>query len=215
MKHHPAFDFPAEEELLRAGGWVKRGRQNRLIKSAPRYGQYFWVDFARDASPPEFVGEHPAIIVRGAGSVYETCSVVPVTTSPQHGRKHSYKLQKNPNPNPRAGDVWAVCDHVQTINLNRIRPFKNRTGHHVFPRVCPEDLVQVASYVRAAFPQIFIGDAVSVPQHPAKTHGSSPVHELAKRIERETGAKPPMTDNAPQIGPSGRPILTLAKKLGT
>lgn len=211
MQNPAAFDFPDADELLRRRGWVRRGRTNRLIAAAPRLGQYFWVDFARDATPPEFVGEHPGIVIRAAASVHDTCTVVPVTSSPQVGRVNVYKLRTNPNPNPRAGDVWAICDHLYTINLCRIRPFTNRTGNHVYPRLMQEDLQGVIECVRRAFPHVFREQAKA--QSPiAAPPVTSPVHELTNRIAEATGAAV-AADEAPKFGPSGRRILTLTHKV--
>src|SRR3546814_9470875 len=39
----------------------------------------YWVDFPHDAYVPEFVNEHPGIIIRAANSLSDTCIILPVT----------------------------------------------------------------------------------------------------------------------------------------
>ena len=67
-----SYPFPSDA-ALEAAGWVKRHDCSPKIGSTARVGQYFWVDFPRDAFAPEFVGEHPALVVRAARKLHDTC----------------------------------------------------------------------------------------------------------------------------------------------
>src|SRR4051812_36947187 len=88
--------FPSDAEV-EARGWVKRHDCARKIQSTPRVGQYFWIDFPRDAFAPEFVGEHPGIVIRAARRLHDTCVVVPLTTRrPNEDERHVYQLGQNP-----------------------------------------------------------------------------------------------------------------------
>jgi hypothetical protein len=68
--------FPTDGELD-AAGWVRKSRRDRRILSRPRVGQYCWVDFPHDAYVPEFVGEHPGVVIRAARSLNDT-DVTPI-----------------------------------------------------------------------------------------------------------------------------------------
>lgn len=93
--------FPSDDEI-RAAGWVRISRRDRLITSTPRVGQYFWIDFPHDAYPPEFVGEHPGIVVRAARQIHDTCIVVPLTSTPQVEAKHTHQLTQSESGVTRA-----------------------------------------------------------------------------------------------------------------
>src|SRR3546814_4906714 len=58
----------------------------------------YWVDFPHDAYVPEFVNEHPGIIIRAANSLSDTCIILPVTSAQQKAGTHFHQLSKNPNP---------------------------------------------------------------------------------------------------------------------
>lgn len=145
------------DALCARHGLIKPSRRELRINSAPRVGQYFWVDFPHDAYAPEFVGEHPGIVVRAARHLKDTCVIVPVTSSPQDEAKHIHSLKKNPNPNPiyRDREVWAVCSHLYTIHNARLRPVTDTYRRPVFPRVDKDDMAGIYACVRHAFPNIF------------------------------------------------------------
>lgn len=71
----------------RASGWVRPSRRTPIIGSAPRLWQYYWVDFPHDAYTPEFVNEHPGIVVKAARRLADTCIIVPITSTPPSRRK--------------------------------------------------------------------------------------------------------------------------------
>ena len=72
-----------------------------------------WVDFPHDAYEPEFVGEHPGIVVRAAQNFrHDTCIIVPVSSAEQRTGSQFHRLSKNPNPNGSEIVAYAVCDHL-------------------------------------------------------------------------------------------------------
>jgi uncharacterized protein YifN (PemK superfamily) len=143
------------EALCARHGLIRPSRRERRINSAPRVGQYYWVDFPHDAYAPEFVGEHPGIVVRAARHLNDTCVIMPVTSSPQAEAKHIHRLRENPNPNYRDRKVWAVCSHLYTIHNARLRPVTDARRRPVFPRVGEDDMEGIYACIRHAFPNIF------------------------------------------------------------
>lgn len=145
---------PHVAQLCKAHGFIEPSRRQRSIISTPRVAQYFWVDFPHDAYAPEFVGEHPGIVIRAAQSFNDTCIIIPVTSTSQVIAKHIHKLQKNPNPKNPALEAWAVCSHLYTIHLARLRPVK--VGYKpVYPRVDQADMQAIYACIRHALPNVF------------------------------------------------------------
>lgn len=156
----PLTSSPARQDtdldaLCARHGLIKPSRRELRINSAPRVGQYFWVDFPHDAYAPEFVGEHPGIVVRAARYLKDTCVIVPVTSSPQAEAKHTHRLKKNPNPNYRDREVWAVCTHLYTIHNARLRPVTDGRRRPVFVKVPEDDMQAIYACIRHALPNIF------------------------------------------------------------
>jgi len=141
MSGDPAQDFPSDE-ALDAAGWVRKSRRVRQIQSRPRVGQYYWIDFPHDAYAPEFEGEHPGVVIRAAPSLHDTCIVVPITSRPQQRETHVHVFKRNPNPVGEAqGKVaHAICDHLYTVHVNRLRPLLTARGRPIFSKIDPEDL---------------------------------------------------------------------------
>ena len=152
----PSRPFPSDDEL-KAAGWVRVSRRERLITSTPRVGQYFWIDFPHDAYHPEFVDEHPGIVIRAARQIHDTCIVVPLTSRPQDDAKHIHRLAINPNPRGQRDGIvaWAVCDHLYTVHIARLRPILDRYGRAVFPQASQGDLQGVFTAIRSALPRVF------------------------------------------------------------
>ncbi len=159
--------LPDDESLHRAG-WVRISRRSRRILSRPRVGQAYWVDFPHDAYEPEFVDEHPGVVVRAARSLYDTCIVVPLTTRPQGEERHVHRLTVNPNPLSSAKGVvsFAICDHLYTVNICRLRPILNKRGQPIYPRVPADDLQAIFVRIGSVMPQI-VNTATGEPVTPA------------------------------------------------
>lgn len=116
------------------------------IKQAPSPRQVYWISAPDGAKAPEFTGYHPGIIIRGCKTLFETKNTVifvPITsTEPRVDEKgnyprNSFELTTNPNPSSDRR-VWAVCSHIMTANLTRLRAFRTKEGHRV-PKISNED----------------------------------------------------------------------------
>lgn len=177
----PADDTPPPtlHQQCAAIGWVRPSRRNLIIRSTHRVAQYYWIDFPHDAYSPEFWGEHPGIVVRAARRLLDTCIIVPVTSKLQQNLKHIYKMTRNPNPrNPRE-NVWAVCDHLYTVHLARLRPASHTSGGNVYPRADPADMDGIFRAIQAALPQV----AAAVPVVPPADETSDLTDGGAKQLE--------------------------------
>ncbi len=163
---HP---FPLHHEIIKAG-YVPISRRERRIVSRPRMGQMYWIDFPHDAYAPEFVNEHPGIVIRAANSLHDTCIILPVTSAQQKAGTNFHQLSRNPNPKGQAAGriAYVVCDHLYTVNINRLRPLVHN-GKAVFPKVEPHDLTAIFAVV-----QKVLGAAFG-PAQTAVAAGATPV----------------------------------------
>jgi uncharacterized protein YifN (PemK superfamily) len=166
--------WPNDEEI-EADGWVRISRRARRIDSSPRARQYFWVDFPHDAFAPEFVGEHPGVVLRSGKITHGTCIIVPVTSKPQIEERYVHKLSVNPNPKGQRDGVeaYAVCDHLYTVNICRLRPILSLRGHPIYPRVAEEDFTRIGELVRMALFPAQPGQKPSEPPVPAVAAGEA------------------------------------------
>jgi uncharacterized protein YifN (PemK superfamily) len=152
---------PYNQAAIEAAGYVRIGRRQHNLHGTPRVGQVFWVDFPKDAYSPEFVGEHPAVVVRAAQRMSDTCIVVPLTHSQNVNTPHAHKLMKNPNKQDK-NDAWAVCSHLYTVALGRLRRFEQKSFvKDVF--LSPQDLEDVFAHIRRAMARVFAAPAPFVP----------------------------------------------------
>lgn len=159
---HP---FPTHDEIVKAG-YLPSSRRERRIQSRPRVGQMYWVDFPHDAYAPEFVNEHPGIVIRAANSLHDTCIVLPVTSAEQTAGTHFHQLSSNPNPKGKAQGITAfvVCDHIYTVNINRLRPVLSLKGQPVFPKVEQKDMEAIFTILKSVLSAAF--STSSVPTAP-------------------------------------------------
>lgn len=150
---HP---FPTHAEIVQAG-YVPISRRERRIVSRPRVGQMYWIDFPHDAYAPEFVNEHPGIVIRASSSLHDTCIILPVTSAQQKAGTHFHELAKNPNPKGHAEGrtAYVVCDHLYTVNINRLRPLLSHKGTPVFPKVEVSDLQAIFEVIRTVLSTAF------------------------------------------------------------
>ena len=124
------------------------------LQSVPRFGQVFWVDFPDDFITPEFGPPHPGIVIRAARFMDEPCMVVPMTTVDQGEAKYAYKLPRNPNPKERERQTWAVCDHIYTVALERLRPMADRYAWNTIPRITDADMYEICRRVDEALKRV-------------------------------------------------------------
>ncbi len=145
---------PKIDDLCLQRGFIRPSRRTRIITRTPRMGQYYWVDYPHDAYEPEFFGPHPGIVIRAAKGFGDPCSIVPITSTSQPAGAHVHKLSKNPNPYEPNRPVWAICSHIYTVSLPRLRPVFAPAGA-VFPRVDQKDMEAIFACIRAAYPAAF------------------------------------------------------------
>ena len=144
-------DEEANDPCAKAG-WIRPTPRQQSLKSKPRYGQYYWVDFPKDTREPEFVSRHPAIVVRAGGALSDACVVVPITSSePEEIRPYHYKLLRNPNPHDPNREIWAICNHLYTVHPCRLSPVRKR-GMMLFPKATEDDMKGIVQAIQAAFP---------------------------------------------------------------
>jgi uncharacterized protein YifN (PemK superfamily) len=143
--------WPSDAEIV-ADGWVRISRRERLIQSSARASQYFWIDFPRDAYTPEFVGEHPGVVIRGGKALNDTCIVVPVTSDPNGIGRYTHQLSWNPNPKGQRDGIiaYAICNHLYTVNVCRLRPIESVYGNPIYPRVLPVDFAKIQELLTLA-----------------------------------------------------------------
>jgi len=145
---------PNIDDLCLQRGFLRPSRRDRIIKSTPRVGRYYWVDYPHDAYAPEFMGPHPGVVIRAAKDYGDPCSVIPITSQEQPAASHIHKLSKNPNPLEPAKPVWAICSHIYTVSMARLRPVYVG-GKPVFPKVEHEDMDAIFACIRATYPAAF------------------------------------------------------------
>lgn len=169
---HP---FPTHAEIVKAG-YLPSSRRERRISSTPRVGQMYWVDFPHDAYAPEFVKEHPGIVIRAARSLHSTCIILPVTSAAQTAGTHFHQLSSNPNPRGQAQGITAfvVCDHIYTVHINRLRPLLSARGQPVFPKVAKQDMDAIFTILRSVLNAAFTTPQASTAA-PAVTSATKPL----------------------------------------
>jgi uncharacterized protein YifN (PemK superfamily) len=166
IKSMTNFEDRAEQE-----GWIRRTRKQHNLHGTPRVGQVFWVVFPADAYAPEFEGEHPGVVVRAAQSMSDTCIVVPLTHRPAVTNIHAHKLVKNPNPDD-SDDGWAICNHLYTVSLGRLRRFQRR-GHFQDIYLSTPDQQAIFTCVQRALHVVFAAEAPVMPP-PAQPKARGP-----------------------------------------
>jgi uncharacterized protein YifN (PemK superfamily) len=98
----------------------------------PKAGAVLVCDF-RGYIAPEIVKTRPVVVlspnhVRRPGLV----TVVPLsTTAPLHVEPYHYLLQGNPVPGSDADAVWAKCDLLATVSVERLDRKKIGRGRYV------------------------------------------------------------------------------------
>ena len=167
--------FPSDEELAKAG-WIKISRRLALITRAPRLAECYWIDFPHDAYEPEFVGEHPGVIIKPARNFHDVCVIVPLTTRDGDPSPYKYQLGKNPNPISRAkGEKsFAICNHLYTIHPHRLRYIKDRHDRPVYEKVDQSDLEEIFTRIRANLRHVFSAPAPEPLPPPAAPRPKGP-----------------------------------------
>lgn len=186
--------WPSPREL-REHGYVRLTKDRTPeLKSRPRVAQYYWVSFPADTWEPEFYERHPAVVIRAASALNGICSVVPITSTAPASADNPFKVKLSENPY-RIGrrthpNVWAVCDHVCTVHVNRLHLVEMPGGRKGWETVPPKDMAAIALGVQRALEKLLAAPA-----------------ELERELEREAARKAAAPSRVP--GPN---TLTLPKK---
>lgn len=156
---------------IEAAGWIRQGRREHTLRSTPRVGQVFWVDFPHDAYAPEFVGEHPGVIVRAANSMRDPVILVPLTHSIDVHNPHAYRLQKNPDRTDTR-DAYAICSHLYTLALGRLRRFEQK-GFQRDVFLSPDDQTEIFTRIQRVLARVFAAPTPVIPP-PARPRPRGP-----------------------------------------
>lgn len=126
----------------------RRQEVRRPIMYAPGPGKVVMCDF-RFLSKPEMQKERRAVVISARSTeAVGRCIVVPVSMSPPRRENPAYDqfpLGKYACFH-RSEPVWAVCDHVYTLSLNRLWHI-NINHRPTLPSICPEDLTKIRGLV--------------------------------------------------------------------
>ena len=107
-----------------------------------------------DATPPEFDGYHPGVIIRACSTLsvpLETVSFVPLTsTEPEKMTPYIHRMSRNPNPID-SRPIWAICNHIYTVRLTRLELYYDGIKDHTVPKIAAEDLNAIFVAIRNGF----------------------------------------------------------------
>lgn len=100
---------------------------------------------------PEIVKKRPIVIVSAnhlnRGPLF--CVVPLSTTEPDRIEPYHYQLKKDPIPNSNA-KVWAKCDMVATVRIDRLDRFKVGPRAYRTSGIPPEELEAIRRCLRYA-----------------------------------------------------------------
>jgi len=104
---------------------------------------------------PEMIKVRPVVILTKHKKNKQLVTIVPLsTTQPFEVEDHHHELSQNPLPDkPNYISVWAKCDMVATVSLQRLDRYKtHQAGKRVYvvPEISAADLDAIRAGVRAA-----------------------------------------------------------------
>lgn len=113
----------------------------------PKPGQVLYCDF-KGYVAPEIVKNRPVVIISPSHLIRPgLVTVVPLSTTPPNPiRTYHYKLHGNPIPGTEAVEVWAKCDLLASVSLERLDRVKIARGDY---RVGAISMEQVKAIRRA------------------------------------------------------------------
>ena len=100
-----------------------------------RFGQVVWCKFSGDdcAIAPEFIGEHPAVIVSTKNRSGLPYLVVPMTSAPPKSDDPAI-LCLDPSPVSSRGKSYVVASHVYSVSQKRLRVAHSGPAIAHFPK---------------------------------------------------------------------------------
>lgn len=98
------------------------------LKFQPRAGQVVWCDF-RGMIEPEMIKPRDVVVIAPHKHNRRLVSVIPLsTTAPTPPQPYHHLLSKDPRPDgTNMHDVWAKCDMVYTVSIERLKMHYTRT----------------------------------------------------------------------------------------
>jgi uncharacterized protein YifN (PemK superfamily) len=107
----------------------------------PKPRTVVYCDFAGYIEP-EIVKRRPVVVLSVHKRNSKLVVVVPLsTTRPDPVETHHYRLLQNPLPNEKATEVWAKCDMVAVVSIERLdlirtgRRFPDGRREYVTPKI--------------------------------------------------------------------------------
>ncbi len=129
----------------------KPPRPPLTLKSAPRFAEVYWCDFAISNILPEFDDRHPAIIVRSGGKLANPHIVLPLTSRDHEGDVFAHRLSTNPITSQNEKASWAICNHLYTVASERLAPIIHPQHRRpVYPKIGEADMRAISLLVRKA-----------------------------------------------------------------
>jgi uncharacterized protein YifN (PemK superfamily) len=119
----------------------------------PGPGAVVICDFSTGFRPPEMVKVRPVVVISPRRRTTQLATVVPLSsTAPIPVEPWHYRLPPNVYP-PARGPIWAKCDMVATVSLDRLDRVRVKSGgtrtYQTF-QLGDADLAAILTAVKAA-----------------------------------------------------------------
>ena len=98
------------------------------LRFQPKPRSIVFCDFAGFMAP-EIIKRRPVVVLAAHKRNSELVTVVPLsTTAPNPVESHHYRLRQNPIPGAPQAEVWAKCDMVAVVSIERLDLVRTRRG---------------------------------------------------------------------------------------
>jgi mRNA interferase MazF len=129
-----------------------------VLQFHPRAGTLLMCDF-RGSVDPEINKRRPVVVVTPRLAHRDRlCMIVPTsTTAPKYPQPFQVQLTRNYHPNePASTPVWAKCDLVMSVSMDRLDRFHTGKRQFVAPEISADDLKAIRKGIFAAlgYPQL-------------------------------------------------------------
>ena len=103
---------------------------------------------------PEIIKRRPVVVLSTHKRNRKLVAVVPLsTTAPDPVESHHHRLLQNPLPNEKATEVWAKCDMVAVVSIERLdlirtgRRLPDGRREYITPKIGAEQFDAIRSAV--------------------------------------------------------------------
>jgi uncharacterized protein YifN (PemK superfamily) len=138
----------------------------------PKPRTVVYCDFAGYIEP-EIVKRRPVVVLATHKRNSKLVAVVPLsTTKPDPVEAHHHRLLQNPLPDQQAAEVWAKCDMIAVVSVERLelirsgRRLADGRREYLVPKIGPEQFEAIRKGVVSA---LGLGSVFAVPGGPAGT----------------------------------------------